>query len=68
MQVTEADMPVTEFQYNSPSKLRRVVNNHEVLHVQYHRKPYVTVVPREWYERAAAALEQVETAGEVTAA
>lgn len=56
-----ATMPVREFQYNSPNKLRRVVDTGEPLHVEYRRRPYVTVVPRDWFERAAAALAREES-------
>lgn len=56
MQVSEATMPVTEFQYNSPSKLRHVVDNGEPLHVRYHGRPYTTVVPTALWAEAQAAL------------
>lgn len=65
--MTATTMPVREFQYNSPNKLRHVVNSGEPLHVQLRRKPYVTVVPRDWFERAAAALAREEAREGVTA-
>lgn len=56
-----AAMPVREFQYNSPNKLRRVVDSGEPLHVELRRRPYATVVPTELWEEAEAALHRERT-------
>ncbi len=56
--------PVTSeaFSKTAQKVARQAVETGEPITVTYHRKPYVRVVSNDWFERAAAALSEKESA------